>query len=188
MHRSDDFIVMECALKRNLDYQVVFDALADARGLVKLETLTARWPADANAPRLLPRGCIKQWRKAASNDGYLNWESFSSGLEKALAADATRLSQLKGDLNPSRAEQKLQALRGIDSKLPSSTSRTVQASEVEAFLLSSCSAEKLVQALAKTKREAYKYQQSLSKMALANREKPEPKAGMHGENCWISED
>ena len=35
---------MESPLKRVLDYKLVFDSLCDSNGMVRLETLTARWP------------------------------------------------------------------------------------------------------------------------------------------------
>ncbi len=31
-------------LKRVFDYKLVFDSLCDSNGMVRLETLTARWP------------------------------------------------------------------------------------------------------------------------------------------------
>lgn len=145
---------MESSLKRTLDYKLLFDILADRNGLVKLQTLESLWPSDLSAPPMLPRGCTELWRQLSTSDGYLDWEKFSGGLEKALQADSYRLS--KGDTKPpSEAEQRLQAMRSEFTPLP-----TVKAEDIEAFL-ATCKIDVLVQALARIRKEAFRCQTSL---------------------------
>lgn len=145
---------MESSLKRTLDYKLLFDILADRNGLVKLQTLESLWPSDLSASPMLPRGCTELWRQLSTSDGYLDWEKFSGGLEKALQADSYRLS--KGDTKPqSEAEQRLQAMRSEFTPLP-----TVKAEDIEAFL-ATCKTNVLVQALARIRKEAFRCQTSL---------------------------
>ena len=152
---------MESSLKRVLDYKLLFDVLADSNGLIKLETLEP-WPNDLAAPARLPRRCAKFWRKLANSEGYLDWETFSGGLEKALKEDSFRMTKGGEESTPSRAEQTLRALqseRGKTKLLPE-----VKAGEIEGFL-AGCSSEALMQALARAKKEVFKLQQSVNTLS-----------------------
>lgn len=142
---------MESSLKRVLDCKLLFDILADSNGLVKLQTLEASWPSDLSAP-MLPRGCVEFWREYSTSDGYLDWEMFSGGLEKALQADSFRLNK-KEPLT--EAEQRLKALRSEVAPLSK-----VKAADIEGFL-ASCKPDVLVQALARTRKEVFRCQASL---------------------------
>ena len=145
---------MESSLKRAFDYKLLFDVLADRNGLVKLQTLESLWPSDLSASPMLPRGCIELWRQLSTSDGYLDWEKFSGGLERALQADSHRLN--KGDTElPSEAAQRLQALRPEVTPLPA-----VKLDDIEAFL-ATCKADTLVQALGRIRKEAFRCQTSL---------------------------
>lgn len=146
---------MESSLKRVLDYKLLFDVLADSNGLIKLETLEP-WPNDLAAPVKLPRSCGKFWGGLANPEGYLDWERFSGGLEKALKEDSFRLTKGGEESNPSQAEQTLKALqseRGKAQAIPE-----VKAGDIEVFL-AGCNSDGLVQALARTKKEVFKLQQ-----------------------------
>ena len=152
---------MESSLKRVLDYKLVFDVLADSNGLIKLETLEP-WPNDLAAPTKLPRSCGKFWSELANSEGYLDWERFSGGLEKALKGDSFRLSKGGEESTLSKAEQTLRALqseRGKAKALPE-----VKAGEIEVFM-AGCSSEALMQALARTKKEVFKLQQSVNTLS-----------------------
>lgn len=142
---------MESSLKRVLDCKLLFDILADSNGLVKLQTLETSWPSDLSAP-MLPRGCVEFWREYSTSDGYLDWEMFSGGLEKALQADSFRLNK-KEPLT--EAEQRLKALRSEVAPLSK-----VKAADIEGFL-ASCKPDVLVQALARTRKEVFRCQTSL---------------------------
>ena len=90
---------MESSLKRVLDYKLLFDVLADSNGLIKLETLKP-WPNDLAAPVRLPRSCMKFWGQLANSEGYLDWEAFSGGLEKALKEDRYRMTRRGKESTP----------------------------------------------------------------------------------------
>ena len=119
--------------------------------MVKLGTLTSMWPAELAAPTTLPRSCVKFWSEYANAEGYLDWERFSGGLEKAMKADSLRLSKGRRTPLPSEAEQTLQALQRREA--PSH----VKAGEIEQFL-ASCGGDALMQALARTRKEVYNCQ------------------------------
>ena len=142
---------MESSLKHVLDYKLLFDILADSNGLVKLQTLETSWPSDLSTP-MLPRGCVEFWKEYSTSDGYLDWEMFSGGLEKALKADSFRLSK-KEPLT--EAELRLKALRSEIAPLSK-----VKAADIEGFL-ASCKADALVQALVRTRKEVFRCQTSL---------------------------
>ena len=150
---------MAFSLKRLVDYKLLYDSLADpSNGMIKLTTLTTRWPRDLAASKL-PRGLSEQWRTAADDNGYLDWEKFSSALKKALEEDKPRLSRneltstSRHEGNPSaHPEQK------IANRAP-----RVTAEEIETFL-SDCRGDVLVQALSRTRKDVYKCQMSLHKL------------------------
>ncbi len=144
---------MECTLKRVLDYKLVFDVLSDTNGLVRLDTLQKSWPGGENGT--LPRGCLELWSQLASPDGYLDWDTFSAGMERALKADRFRLG--KGELSsPSKAEQTLHALqRGLGRE---GRGTSLASSEEMELFLSSCEQGPLVQALARTRKDVYNCQ------------------------------
>lgn len=156
-HIFSQLTAMESSLKRVVDYKVIFDILADSNGMVHMQVLQSRWPSDLAASPKLPRGCAKVWSELADRDGYLDWERFSRGLEKALKADSFRLS--KGGGTPSEAERRLKALQKTELKVPH-----VKAEDIEAFLIS-CGPEGLVRALARTRKEVYNAQRSLHTLA-----------------------
>ncbi len=140
--------MMECPLKRDLDFKLVFDVLTDANGLVRLSTLQESWPGD---PGNLPRSCLRLWGELATQDGYLDWEAFSTGVERALKDDRFRLGK-PGSSSPSKAEQTLQSLQGGRRAL-----QLVSSAEMELYL-SNCEQRLLVQALARTRKEVYNCQ------------------------------
>ena len=147
---------MAFSLKRVVDYKLLYDSLADpSNGMIKLMTLTTRWPRDLAASKL-PRGLPEQWRTAADDNGYLDWENFSSALKKALEEDKPRLSRnesSRSEENPSAQRQQQFANRAP----------RVTAEEIETFL-SSCRGDVLVQALGRTRKEVYKCQMSLHEL------------------------
>ena len=120
----------------------------------------------------LPRGCVEEWRSRADQDGYLDWEGFSTGLANALQADASRLRNM-ADSATSSAERmsnhhhhhnpSLQASqgRGLGAWL---LTKPVEGREIEGFLSSSCDGGMLVQALVRTKKEVYRCQRSLQQL------------------------
>ena len=141
-----------CFLKRVLDFRLVYDCLADTKsGVVRLDSLVHVWPA----LNTLPRDCEKFWRQSATPDGFLDWNGFSGGLEKALRADEERLS--KGGFSQPKQGHMMRA----------SPVAQVTSGEIERFL-SSCDAESLVRALAKTGRDVYRWQVSIHKRSSSS--------------------
>lgn len=141
---------MEYTLKRDLDYKLVFDVLADSNGLVQLKTVHDSWPEDHGK---LPQGCLKAWNEVANQDGYLDWEAFSAGVERALKADRFRLRKRRPS-SPTVAEQTLHSLqRRVGAVGP----RPVTSEEMQKFL-SLCERQALVQALARARKEVYNCQ------------------------------
>ena len=152
-------MAMAFSLKRVVDYKLLYDSLADpSNGMIRLTTLTTRWPKDA-ATSGLPRGLTEQWRSAADDSGYLDWERFSTALEKALEEDRHHLSR-SGGFKMAREGSEMEA--GSRKKHGSLAPR-VPAEEIEMFL-SRCGGEVLAQALSRTRKEVYKCQMSLHQL------------------------
>ena len=154
---------MAVSLKRIVDYKLLYDSLADpSNGMIQLTTLTTRWPKDLAASIKLPRGLPEQWRVAADDNGYLDWERFSSALKKAIEEDKPRLSKSDGsETPPSFSEEKM----SVFQQRKGAQAPRVRAEEIEMFL-SSCRGDILTQALSRTKKEVYKCQMSLHQLEL----------------------
>lgn len=161
---------MESSLKRIVDYKLLYDSLADpSNGMIKLATLTTRWPKDLGASIKLPRGLPEKWRAAADDNGYLDWEKFSSALKKALEEDKPRL------LSSSKTDESKTPLNfGAEEKMSNFQQRKagaqaprVRAEEIEMFL-SGCKGDVLAQALGRTRKEVYKCQMSLHQLESAS--------------------
>ena len=145
-----------CFLKRVLDFKLIYDCLAEpSSGLVRLDTLVSNWPADLLALSKLPQDCEAFWRRSATSEGFLDWDGFSGGLEKALKADEERLGKRKS-FTPTQAEQA--AARSPVAQ--------VTAGEIECFL-ASCQAGSLMKALAKAGRDVHRWQVSIHKQNSA---------------------
>ena len=142
------------SLKRVLDLKLVYDCLADSSsGLVRVDLIASWWPSSAIAASKLPRGCVEFWRESANAEGLIDWESFSSSLERALKADASRLHE--GEL-----------LRSEDQSLVSGKRQSiahVTAGEIERFL-SLSHAGSLVRALSRAGRDVHRWQVSIHKL------------------------
>ena len=144
---------MASSLKRIVDYKLLYDSLADpSNGMIHLATLTTRWPKDLAANIKLPRGLPEKWRAAADDNGYLDWERFSSALNRALEEDKPRLSKTDSSQTPPNFQQR----KGAQAP-------RVRAEEIEMFL-SSCKGDILAQALSRTRKEVYKCQMSLHQL------------------------
>lgn len=152
---------MATSLKRIVDYKLLYDSLADpSNGMIQLATLTTRWPRDLAASIKLPRGLPEQWRAAADDNGYLDWERFSSALKKAIEEDKPRLSKSDGsETPPNFGEEKMAAYQ----QRKGAQAPRVRAEEIEMFL-SSCKGDTLAQALSRTRKEVYKCQMSLHQL------------------------
>lgn len=161
-------VKMESSLKRIVDYKLLYDSLADpSNGMIQLATLTTRWPKDLAASMKLPRSLPEKWRAAADDNGYLDWERFSSAMKKALEEDKPRLlSKTDGSQTPPTfgAEGKMSSFqqRNKGAQAP-----RVRAEEIEMFL-SSCKGGILAQALSRTRKEVYKCQMSLHQLESAS--------------------
>ena len=157
---------MASSLKRVVDYKLLYDSLADpSNGMIKLTTLTTRWPNSrdlASAISKLPRGLPGQWRSAADDSGYLDWERFSSALEKALEEDKPRLIRSEATQKSSRFEEDNSTSATRQQKSASLAPR-VTVEEIEVFL-SRCRGNVLAQALSRTRKEVYKCQMSLHQL------------------------
>ena len=155
---------MESSLKRIVDYKLLYDSLADpSNGMIQVATLTARWPKDLAASIKLPRGLPEKWRAAADDNGYLDWEKFSSALKKALEEDKPRLLSSDGSQTPPNfgAEEKMSNFQ------QRKVAPRVRAEEIEMFL-SRCKGDILAQALSRTRKEVYKCQMSLHQLESAS--------------------
>ena len=134
----------------------------------------------------LPRGCVAEWSVQANKDGFLDWEGFSSGIAKALKADADRLKKMADmhALPTSGTEKMMKSLqgrkgRGLGARL---LARPVKAREIEAFLCQ-CEERALVQALTHTKKEMYRCQVILQKLnSKKEEEEEEEEKRKKGEN------
>ena len=158
---------MEFSLKREVDFKLLYDSLADpSNGMIKLTTLTTRWPRAASK---LPRGLPEQWRAAADDNGYLDWERFSSALNKALEEEKPRLSKTEAKEEKSFTHHAGQPKSGA-------LAPRVVAEEIELFL-SSCRGDILAKALSRTRKEVYKCQMSLHQLESLSRV-----AGAQGKN------
>lgn len=98
---------------------------------------------------------MEEWSAQANKDGYLDWESFSLGLAKALQTDASRLRKM-ADVPPTEAVRMMQASKRRGSLLE----KGVESREIEEFLCR-CEVGKLVQALALARKEVYRCQMQL---------------------------
>ena len=138
-------------MKRGLDFRLVYDCLADTRtGLVCLDAMVSIWPSDSQ----LPRDCERFWRQRATQEGFVDWQAFSSGLEEAFRADEERLKKRRS--NTSYPEQ------NPDCAQAASRVAQVTSGEIERFL-SSCHSGSLVKALARAGRDMYRWQVSMNK-------------------------
>ena len=154
-------------MKRIVDYKLLYDSLADpSNGMIQVATLTARLPKDLAARIKLPRGLPDKWRAAADDNGYLDWEKFSSALKKALEEDKPRLLSSDGSQTPPNfgTEEKMSNFqqRKVGAQAP-----RVRAEEIELFL-SRCKGDILAQALSRTRKEVYKCQMSLHQLESAS--------------------
>ena len=144
-------------LKRVLDFKLIYDSLAEPRcGKVRLQTLVSHWPSHLSAVGNLPRDCEKFWRLSVTPEGFVDWDGFSGGLEKALKADEERIRK-KGTSTSHRPVQS-----------PGSSVALVTSGEIERFL-SMCQADSLVRALAKAGRDVHRWQVSIHKQNSASR-------------------
>ena len=152
---------MAASLKRIVDYKLLYDILADpSNGMIQLATLTTRWPKDLAANIKLPRGLPEYWCAASDDNGYLDWERFSSALKKALEEDKPRLSKTDGSQTPpSFGEEKM----SVFQQRKGAQAPRVRAEEIEMFL-STCKGDILAQALSRTRKEVYKCQMSLHQL------------------------
>ena len=153
---------MASSLKRIVDYKLLYDSLADpSNGMIQLATLTTRWPKDLAASVKLPRGLPEKWRAAADDNGFLDWERFSSALKKALEEDRPRLSKTDGSKTPPSfgAEEKT----SVFHQRKGAQAPRVRPEEIEMFL-SSCNGDILAQALSRARKEVYKCQMSLHQL------------------------
>ena len=136
---------------------------------------------------------MEEWQSLANKDGFLDWEGFSSGLSKALQADAPRLQKMAAASSkapPTQVERMMKSLqeghkgRGLGHRL---LARPVKEREIEAFL-GQCEGKSLVQALAHVKKEVYRCQLRLQQLAaeaeleLARGASKETSSG--GEHAW----
>lgn len=152
---------MEKKLKRVLDFKLVYDCLAEAcSGLVRLDTLLSNWPTDLAIGKL-PQDCEKFWRQSANSEGFLDWESFSTGLEKALKDDKERLKKEKHRT----ASHDVHSHRSFQVAARSPIAQ-VTSGEIEGFL-SSCQTGNLVKALAKAGRDVHRWQAFIHKQNIA---------------------
>ena len=155
---------MASPLKRVVDYKLLYDSLADpSNGMINVTTLTARWPKDQLAIARLPRDLPEHWRRAADDNGYLDWERFSSGLKEALDEDRHRLSQTAAEGLKQMASTLSSANHSQQRSSSAAVAPRVTPEEIEAFL-SKCRREILAQALSRTRKEVYKCQMSLHQL------------------------
>ena len=133
---------MEKSLKRGLDFRLAYDCLADSNGLVRLELLLSHWPAVT----VTSGACENFWRQKASPEGFLDWQSFSGGLQAAL--------QPKYDRSHKSEQSRLAPVRRPVAQVTSG--------EIEQFL-SSCCSSGLVKALEKAGRDIHRWQISIHK-------------------------
>lgn len=158
---------MEKKLKRVLDFKLVYDCLAEAcSGLVRLDTVLSNWPL---ADGKLPQDCEKFWRQSANSEGFLDWKSFSTGLEKALKDDKERLRKEKHH-TASYVHSRQVAARSPIAQVTSG--------EIEGFL-SSCQTGHLVKALAKAGRDVHRWQASIHKENTALPAEKKDTSGMY---------
>ena len=171
--------IMAFSLKRVVDYKLLYDSLADpSNGLIKLTTLTTRWPKDP-ASSGLPRGLVEQWRSSADDSGYLDWEKFSAAVEKALEEDKHRLST--SGRTPQAAGDERNKMESSPQKKDRSLAPRVSAGEIEAFL-SMCRGDVLAQALSRTRKEVYKCQMSLHQLESSLNEATAASASSSGKD------
>lgn len=111
---------------------------------------------------------MKEWKALADENGYLDWEGFSTGLARALEADSSRLLEMKSQEHDHFEKQSSSLQRGIDSwDCGISMLRSpVEAEEIEWFL-SRCSGETLVQTLARMRKEVYRHQRAQQQQSVA---------------------
>lgn len=131
---------MEKSLKRGFDFRLVYDCLADSDGLVSLELLLSHWPTDTSTPG----ACKSFWYRNASPEGFLDWQSFSGGLQAAF--------QRKDDSSIMSDQSRLAVVRHPVAQVTSG--------EIERFL-SSCRSSGLVKALEKAGRDIHRWQVSI---------------------------
>ena len=125
---------MAKSLKRSLDFKLVYDCLADSSGRVRLDLLLSHWPTDTGA-------CESLWRQKATPDGFLDWRSFSGGLQAVL--------QQKGGSFQKPGQSSMAVARRPVAQVTSG--------EIERFL-SSCRSSGLVKALEKAGRDVHRWQ------------------------------
>ena len=141
------------SLRRLLDLKLVFEAMADGNGLLKLQPLIEAWPAPGDASpsssafSLVPRHLLQTWRELQDANGYLSWEGLSGGLEKALEADRFRLERAEPSPPGAMARERDGGSRSISADIER--------------VLGECSPETLVLALAKSRKELYSCQRTL---------------------------
>ena len=143
---------------------MVFDVLADERGIVHLQVLSSHWPSDEARPSCLPRNCLSLWSQLADANGYLDWAAFSKGITNALITNALELSN-ETSAPPPGTDWRLQNLREEKRELHYS----VSAVSIEGFL-KSCGKDELIRALLNARKEVYNFQRpSLQAMNVSQK-------------------
>ena len=106
---------------------------------------------------------MEEWSALANKRGYLDWDGFSTGLARALRANAPRLT---GTPQPPQQAEGVGAGRTSHRGRGSGVSllrHPVEPGEIERFL-GGCDGGVLVEALARCKKEEYRCQMSLQQM------------------------
>ena len=138
-------------LKKQLDFKLVFDVLCEPNGMISLHRLSEHWPSnsESGADRL-ERCSMQHWTRAANQAGYLSWESFCAGVRGAIVAET------ESD------EMELEKTHGLDASKPDTF--YVPTERMEATL-SRCDRSKLLEALTRSRKEAYNQQQALQMLS-----------------------
>lgn len=148
---------MEPTLRKELDFKILFDTLADKSGVVKLDALSSCWPSNEAKPLSLPSDCLSVWSELVDGKGCLDWEAFSKGIRKALQRflddDGTSAPPPGNLRNPWEERRR----------------NSVSASDIKNYL-KSCGKDELVRALLDSRKELKSCQASLQVTSLARRD------------------
>ena len=145
---------MELNLRRELNFKLVFNALADKNGMVQLEVLSSHWPSNGARPTSLPNDCLSLWSQFADAKGCLDWLAFSKGITRTLEGF---LSNGTSDPPTGRLHSLWEEKRARNC---------VSAKDIEGFL-KSCSKDEITSALLSSRKEVYSYQAALQMMIKA---------------------
>ena len=138
------------SLKKQLDFKLVFDVLCEPNGMVSLDKLSEHWPSSETGADRLEQSCMKHWTRAANQAGCLSWECFCAGVRGAILAE-TDINKM--DLDKSRS---LEVSKSDNFYVPTE--------RMEA-MLSKCERPKLLEALTRSRKEAYNQQQALQMLS-----------------------